>query len=594
MRNRFNVCSETAVTKAAAIIYPGVQLTYGPGNNDAQCDLAPLLAKIPGQDHAIFAPGLGGQRAAVTEAQSRAMAQIRRESGLFDDRGHQESLAERATRLAANDFEDLVAVLEHADILAEKRKLTEYVQRELAPIMKPINTILATELQKLTPPNVYMLRTGAEGGSGHFHTVYYEAPNWILDSGLKEGRPNIGILYNTQTQQLGPMAEQVIDPSHEWGQGRGKKRLDFFEMNPMRTMVAAKYIEKYRALEPRDTDLVFPEEFINEIIAEPNYLSTFGSGNYWDAQQNGHKFSPPPIASADYIKTAYAQCTQLGLAGAITQLRLQDYFRDPEQGRKLLATLLATNKIDAVKEILRQNLVDLTNPDQCAALYRSALEFSRTHRDYPPGLNPSLRALQNKLIEKLAPEALPFTIQDACAALNLDALQTLLTVVENIPHAELIEWVNEGARECNSAVSTFQPILEALREHERTARNADTEEENHEQIFDASFDDDEEEEEIGQLIDTESFEETLIALNQDGDLSPQDAWGFACDALENKEPYSCAEANRGKNEYRAIEYHAETTDGDTIINIVSESEQILLDELYAKKLEADEHFGLGR
>ncbi|MCX7118689.1 MAG: hypothetical protein NTZ86_02285, partial [Legionellales bacterium] len=368
MLNRFNVCSETAVTKAAAILYPGIELSYGNAKNDAQCDLAPLLAKIPGQDHAIFAPGLGGQRAAVTEAQSRAMAQIRRESGLFDDRGYQESLAERATRLAANDVEDLVAVLEREDILAEKRKLTEYGQRELAPIMKPINRILATELQKLTPPNVYMLRTGAEGGSGHFHTVYYENQKWILDSGFKEGQPNIGILYNTQTRQLGPMAAELIDPSHEWGPGQGKKRLDFFEMNTTRTMVAAKYIEKYRALKPQETEWVFPEEFINEIIAEPNYLSTFGSGNYWDAQQNGRKFSPPRISSSDYIKTAYAQCTERGLPGAITQLQKQDYFINPVQGRKLLATLLATNKIDAVKEIFRQDLVDLTNPGECAAL----------------------------------------------------------------------------------------------------------------------------------------------------------------------------------------------------------------------------------
>ena len=593
MRNRFNVCSETAVTKAAAIIYPGVELSYGAANNDAQCDLAPLLTKIPGQDQAIFNPGLGGQRKAVTEAQSRAMEQIKQETGLFDQRGEPESLEARETRLAGDDLDLIIANQGRADIVAERRKFGQYVQRELAPIMKPINRILATELQKLTPPNVYMLRTGAEGGSGHFRTVYYENPNWILDSGFKEGRPNIGILYNTQTRQLGPMAEQVIDPSHEWGQGQGKKRLDFFEMNPTRTMVAAKYIEKYRALEPQETELVFPEDFINEIIAEPNYLSTFGSGNYWDAQQNRREFSPPIISRADYIKTAYAQCTERGLPGAITQLRHQDYFRNPEQGTQLLATLLANNKIDAVKEIFRQDLVDFTNPARCADLYQFALYFSRTHRDYPPGLNPSLRALQNKLIETLAPEDLPFTIQDACAALNLDALQTLLTIVENIPHAELIESVNEGARECNSSLSTFQPILEALREHERSARNAYTEEENHEQIFDASFDDDEEEE-IEQLIDTESFEEMLIALNQDGDLSPQDAWGFACDALEKKEPYSCAEANRGENECRAIEYHAETTDGDTIINIVSDSEQKLLDELYAKKLEADEHFGLGR
>ncbi|MBP6918328.1 MAG: hypothetical protein KBB94_05390 [Legionellaceae bacterium] len=594
MRNRFNACSETAVTKAAAIIYPGVQLSYGHPNNDAQCDLAPLLVKIPGQDQAIFNPGLGGQCEAVTNAHSRAMERIKRETGLTDLRGEPESLEARETRLAGDDFERIIAIQERADILAERTKFTQYVQRELAPIMEPINRILATELHKLTPPNVYMLRTGAEGGSGHFHTVYYEAPNWMLDSGLKEGQPNIGILYNTQTQQLGRMAGQVIDPSHEWGQGQGKKRLDFFEMNPTRTMVAAKYIEKYRALEPEDTELVFPEEFINEIIAEPNYLSTFGSGNYWQAQQNGRRFSPPAVSAEQYIRTAYEQCTQQGLPGAITQLRHQGYFRNPEQGTQLLATLLANNKIDAVTEILRQNLVDLTHPVRCAALYQSALYFSQTHPDYPPGLIPSLRALQNKLIETLAPEDLPFTIQDTCEALNLDALERMLTLEEDIPHAELIAQVNKSARECRSSPSTFQPILEALREHERTARNTDAEEANHEQIFDAPFDDDEEEEEIEQLIDTESFEEMLIALNQDDDLSPQDAWGFACDALENKEPYSCAEANRGKDEYRAIEYHAETTDGDTIINIVSESEQILLDELYAKKLEADEHFGLGR
>ncbi|MEI6095689.1 MAG: hypothetical protein WCR08_09595 [Gammaproteobacteria bacterium] len=587
MRNRFNVCSETAVTKAAAIIYPGVQLTYGPGNNDAQCDLAPLLAKIPGQDHAIFAPGLGGKRAAVTEAQSRAMARIQREAGLLDERGAPESLEARETRLAGDDFVHIIAIQGRADIVAERRKLDQYAQRELTPIMEPINRILATELQKLTPPNVYMLRTGAEGGSGHFHTVYYEAPNWILDSGLKEERPNIGILYNTQTQQLGPMAEQVIDPSHEWGQGQGKKRLDFFEMNPTRTLVAAKYIEKYRALEPQETELVFPEEFINEIIAEPNYLSTFGSGNYWDAQQNGRKFSPPGISRADYIKTAYAQCTQLGLAGAITQLRHQDYFRDPEQGRKLLATLLATNKIDAVKKIFRQDLVDLTNPGECAVLYRSALEFSQTHHDYPPGLNPSLRALQNKLIETLDPEDLPFTIQDACAALNLPALQTLFTIEENIPHAELITRVNESARECDAALSTYQPILAAIREHEAARRSNTTQEDDAAVLEEEASNDDED-------IHTASFEETLIALNEADDPDPRFVWDVACHALENKEPYSCAPENRGKNEYRAIEYHAETTEGDTIINIVSESEQILLDELYAKKLAADEGFGLGR
>ncbi len=588
MRNRFNVCSETAVTKAAAIIYPGLQLTYGPGKNDAQCDLAPLLAKIPGQDHAIFAPGLGGKRAAVSKAQSRAMELIKQETGLLDQSGEPESLQAKETRLAGDDIERIIAILERADIVAEKRKLDQYVQIELAPIMEPINRILATELHKLIPPNVYMLRTGAEGGSGHFHTVYYENPNWILDSGFKEERPNKGILYNTQTRQLGPMAAELIDPSHEWGQGQGKKRLDFFEMNPMRTMVAAKYIEKYRALEPQETNWVFPEEFINEIIAEPNYLSTFGSGNYWDAEQNGHKFSPPQISQEVYISTAYTQCTQLGLEGAITQLRHQGYFENPEQGTQLLATLLATNKLDVVKEIFRQDLVDFTNPAQCAALYKSALDFSRMHRDSPPGLNPSLRALQNKLVEKLAPKDLPFTIQDACAALNLDALQTLLTEGENIPYAELIARVNQSASECQAGHSTYDPILTAIRKHEMAARKSSATQEEYESVLAERLLNGDE------GIHTASFEEKLIELNQNDALAPKDAWELACHALENKEPYSCAPENIGKNEYRAVEYHAETTEGDTIIKIVSESEQILLDELYAKKLAADEGFGLGR
>ena len=69
---------------------------------------------------------------------------------------------------------------------------------------------------------------------------------------------------------------------------------------------------------------------------------------------------------------------------------------------------------------------------------------------------------------------------------------------------------------------------------------------------------------------------------------------MACDALESKEPYQCAQAHQNINGLRAIEYQAETTDGDIIINIVSEVEQILLDELYAKKLEAEERSSLRR
>lgn len=314
MRNRFNACSETAVIKASALIFPGVELTYAEGNNDAQCNLAPLIVKIPGQDYAVYDPRLGDYETAVNQAHANAMAQIRRESGFVDDLSRPESREERETRLADDDFDRIIAIHSSPDILAERAGFERYVQRELAPIMTRIRQVLATELQHLIVPNVYLLRTGNEGGSGHFHTVYYEAPNWILDSGFKDGPPNIGILYNTQTQQLGPMAEQLIAPSQQWG-GKGNKRMDFFEMTVTRTLIAAKYIERYRALTPDETQLVFPEEFINDIIAEPDYLSTFGSGQYWQAQQNGHPFTPPNTPCG----AIYPNCYQAMYATRLTR-----------------------------------------------------------------------------------------------------------------------------------------------------------------------------------------------------------------------------------------------------------------------------------
>lgn len=558
-----------------------------------------MIVKIPGQDYAVSDPRLGGYETAVNQAHANAMAQIRRESGFVDDLSRPESREERETRLADDDFDRIIAIHSSPDILAERAQFERYVQRELAPIMTRIRQVLATELQHLIVPNVYLLRTGNEGGSGHFHTVYYEAPNWILDSGFKDGPPNIGILYNTQTQQLGPMAEQLIDPSQQWG-GKGNRRMDFFEMTVTRTLIAAKYIERYRALTPDETQLVFPEEFINDIIAEPDYLSTFGSGKYWQAQQNGHPFTPPTRPAEQYIQTAIEQCTQRGLPGAITQLRNQGFFSNPEQGRTLLATLLETNKLDAVKEILRQDLVDLTHPEHSKMLYQSALAFSRSQPDYPPGENHSLKAMQSKLLDTMAPEDLPFTLQDTCEALNLAALEKMLALHpdEPIPYADLIDQVYKGAEDCHlpAGSTSFTPILAFLRDHELLTSTTHAERNVHLESSETAIVQEEEldDESIHRTPAASLFGQTLLALNENEDIDPQEAWIMACDALESKEPYQCAQAHQNINGLRAIEYQAETTDGDIIINIVSEVEQILLDELYAKKLEAEERSSLRR
>lgn len=61
MQNRFNTCPEVAMTKASERLFPGIHLSDNPqANNDAQCDLSTLFAKIPGQDFIIANPGLGG------------------------------------------------------------------------------------------------------------------------------------------------------------------------------------------------------------------------------------------------------------------------------------------------------------------------------------------------------------------------------------------------------------------------------------------------------------------------------------------------------------------------------------------------------
>ena len=296
MQNRLNVCPETAVTKASERLFPGISLSYNnEANNDEQCDLSTLFAKIPGKDLVIDNPGLGNKARALDQARVAAMHRLRREAGFQP----LETLEERVTRLAGerDDFAELITRLEQPDILAERARFEQYQREALAETMAPMQDMLRQEFQKLTPPNTYILRTGTVGvGSGHFHALFYDAPNWILDSGFKsDGQPNKGVLYNTQTGTLGPMAESLLNPGVSWGRAQGQTMIGIYELNPSRTLIAAKYIEKFRQLSREETETVFPDALINEIIAQPDYLSTFGREGYWHAQRQGQHFALPNL-----------------------------------------------------------------------------------------------------------------------------------------------------------------------------------------------------------------------------------------------------------------------------------------------------------
>lgn len=588
MQNRFNTCPEIAITKASERLFPGAHISFNQqANNDAQCDLSTLFAKIPGQDFVIANPGLGGQTAAVNKANTDAMTRVRNESGLYRGNGEAESLEEQITRMADdNDFEALIRRLEQPDILEERAKFERYKAENLAKIVAPMHQILANELQQLTPPNVYMLRTGTVGiGSGHFHTIYYDAPNWILDSGYKDGLPNKGVLYNPHTRELGPMADTLADLSNTWGLAQGQRMLGIYEMNPIRTLVAARYIEKFRELPTEETDLIFPEAFINDIIAQPDYLSTFGKQGYWQAQRNGQHFPLPVVSPSEYIRIALEQCRTQDLAGAVTQLQSKGFFNDPNQGRALLNEMLANNKLDVVREILNKNLVDLSNPAHARALYRSALQFSEQNPDYPPGLNHSLRALQIKLLDVLEYNELPFTIEDASEALNTEALTAMLVLAPIVDYEDLTARVKTGAQQCGAAPGTFNPVLKVIHDHEAlsiSSGHAKTKPVAQAQKAKSNAS----KSPIRKSSALSSLKDELIKLDKNTKHdSPDMVWKKACLALKKSANYVCAPADAAKRGARPIKYQAEAPNGKIITKIVSEKEQILLDKLLAKKLE---------
>jgi hypothetical protein len=561
--NRLQTCSEDAVTKAAKKVL-GIDLTYNTANNDEQCNLGTLFTKIPCQgDVLVTNPKLGvtdvnAYKKVEADAIESAKVRIRQE------RGKTHTLGEE---IESSGNIDLMEIPEFAE---EQKKLETYSQElfNSSSMRQSITTELASELAKLNTTQVYMLRTGGGGdASGHFQVVYYESPNWILDSGLTpEGKPSGGILYNTQTQKLGPMAERLLDPTATWGKADAHKKLAFYAMDHTRTMVAAQYIAEFRKMgtnHAKEFDQAYrgelQEALINTIIARPNYLSDFGNTAYWKP-----KTKLKQVSAKDYALTAAKQCIDQDLVGGLMQLKTIGYFDDAKQGHNLLHDVLKNNQVSVIKAILDQDLVNLSNNDDNKELYHAAL-----YNDYAilPGENLALRILQNKLLDKYTSSqitALPFTIEDACGALNTDAVITMMQLPANksITSDVLIQFVKSGAEACKSSPGTYQPIIDAIKQHKPHNDTASNPRNLMSQL---------------QIL--------LAKLN----ISASEAWSNACKLLASTQHYICAEADKDKTGLRAVEYEARQDDGKIMKFTVSEREQIVLDTLYAKKLQDEEN-----
>jgi hypothetical protein len=574
---RYNTCPETAVTKAFAKLYPGMVLDFNQdANNDEQCDLNTLFGIIPGDDLTIDDPRLGGRetelKKAAQKAQSRAAAEVNPEQEMI-----------RFVKL----FET-------------------YLEEELASFMPEIESILIENIQKLDPGRVYVLRTGKIDEGGHFHTLFCEGSSWILDSGFKDApssiqsraldesetlrEPNIGLLFDATTNKLGPMYKSLVDISSNWGRASGDRMLCIYEMNRNRMLIAARYIEKFRELSKEDTEIIFEKEYLNEIISQPNYLDSFDQGGYWHA--SGTELTP--ISSREYIDTALEQCTR-DLPGAVIQLQAQGFFTDDKKAQQLIIEMIVLNNFEVVKEILTRTLVDLSNPEVAQHIYKSAFEYSQTNQDCPPGLNLSLRILQNKLLE-ISPDNLPFTISDTCLTLNYDALQLMLSLNDEVNTQELILEVNKTAKACKSTRDTYQPLIDILSSRNQSTKmpELDSKIDNPENLtsrdlkpkrrgpdfFSPNAQDTKLIGQKNQSYNIDYLASELLAIIA---RTANEVWERARDILldpntENKtNPYD-----------RNVLYTLTSRKGKEIKIEVSEQVQIAMDELYAKKLQEEE------
>lgn len=286
----------------------------------------------------------------------------------------------------------------------------------------------------LDPTKTYMARTGTNNGSGHFQTIYYQAPNWRVWS----SETNQGTLYNTSIQAFPDQSDpesryhSFLSPNETWGSRDGQRSIMIYEMTPERTAAAAHYIAKFRSLSDAETDLPQhqPEPLLQELLTQPHYLDI----NFVDQSGYWKKNKPADIrnvANATYVRLAEQQISERDATGALIQLQKRNYFNNPESGKSLLnATLKHGSRICAA-QILQLNLVDdLLSPDSTSGLtpYEAATGGYGEFRNQDPIDNPSLTPLQNKLLDTYLasnPETIPFDIYEAASYLNLSAVMKM-------------------------------------------------------------------------------------------------------------------------------------------------------------------------
>lgn len=421
MLNRLeNCCAEVAISKAAEKLFGG-RVTYNPAlaNNDEQCDLSTLFSQFRADDLVINDPKLGGKAKELRVASTQALSTAQGNQKTFDR------------------------------ILTERQSL----------IKEPIKKLLLEKLTVLDPDSIYMLRTGVESGGGHFHIVYFNVDNncWILSSGSHRTEGPEDILI-TAKLELGEAADKLIDCGSEWGENYGNKSLHFYQMTRERILISAKYIEKFRALSDENAREVFPQSILDEILANERLLSLFGLSEYWTT--SGH-FQLPIYTVEEQEHFLVNQCVNMDNSGALDHLVAKGYFNDREKAGRLFEDLVENSKVESIKKILDDNLIDLTqwSYEQCSSIYLKAYDL-----ETPQHQNRALHILQNKMTE-LDGITLPFTIDDVCVSLNATALAKMYSNSSSVLNRDrYIDLLKNRLIDLNLRKSTIQEYNEIFRQ----------------------------------------------------------------------------------------------------------------------------------
>ncbi|WP_133130093.1 hypothetical protein [Legionella yabuuchiae] len=240
---------------------------------------------------------------------------------------------------------------------------------------------LEHDLKKLDKNNVYLLRTGTNGGAGHWQTLYFDKTRhgWINYS------TEVNNYQLTENDRLSERGTGLLSPFAKWGADHGQYAFLLVEASPQNLIKAANYLYDYRTLgqdQAEEKSWERQENFYAALKAEEDACDV---GEALFAQINPYKQPFDELLNELKIKT-----DELIEKGGKT---------NPHHGRykqaKLAAEQLITTLEDAREQFfnheITQNTFDAFKNNCNNAIQNAGEEFQK-HRGWH-AVNPILKGL---------------------------------------------------------------------------------------------------------------------------------------------------------------------------------------------------------